>query len=210
MSEPTIIAIANACSYVNTAHRILFLDRSTGKAYLVSYDKKISMLGKINTPKELFFPTKSNIPDLNNKMKKSIKKIGGKYSTEKYNVPVYIPFHEYWIVYYPFGSIGIISKDHIIDFIIDDNTSYQAGDRSCQISELNNGDVLIVNGGDVSSCILCTINSPKVYSYDIHQRGTCYDSDCELCMEIDKDPSSMKLISGLDGTRLEKYHIDRD
>ncbi len=63
------------------------------------------------------------------------------------------------------GNILMFTNDVIITSIDDKETNYQSGDGLSCLIQLGNGDIMIVNCGDVSSCILFTVNKPDVITY---------------------------------------------
>jgi hypothetical protein len=230
MSRPHIVAIAGTTDYVLRDHRILFrggFDHG-GMGWLIDYNNKnyrseVAQESSSNkecalhieeTYSELRFDT-NDVPILNDKVLKFIKELESE--NECGSHPVYIPFHnnncERWIVYYSAGNSCIVSETEILDVCYDENTSYQSGDGCCALYNINNGDKLIVNYGDVESCILFTSGVINVYEYkNLHTEETCENTKrCKLCSAIN-NKRYMKLIHGLKNKRekLSNYQIDRD
>lgn len=65
-----------------------------------------------------------------------------------------------YIVYWDLGASMIVSNDDVFAICHDKYSDFQSGDVSCLLYILENGDRLIVNCGDVESCILFTMHDP--------------------------------------------------
>lgn len=162
-----IIALSNTHEFVYSKNQIIFYTQYPSlKYYLINY-KKDQFLNKINYDKciELYGYNDQNMDvfsDFGENVRLFVTGL-----KEKYDHYIHcIKWNKYIIIYSEYGSVGIFLDDALIDDMIPNSSIYQFGDCSCKFLELENGDSMIINDGDVSSCILFTVNSPNVSIYE--------------------------------------------
>jgi len=161
-----IIALSNAYEFVYSQNTIIFYaEYPSLKFYLVDY-KKDQFFSEIHYNKciELYGDCCQNMDVFSNfgeNIRLFVTELKKKHNS--YNSYIHcIKWNKYTIIYSEYGSTAIFLNDVMIDVMIDDDATYQFGDCSCQFLELENGDSMIINDGDVSSCILFTVNSPDI------------------------------------------------
>lgn len=216
MSNPQIIAISNTDTLINDSNRILFryhyYYKSIYKLYLVEYCentklKKIYLSGGFDLGNDECKLTLNDFPDLDENIKLYI----SEFIKKNPDYVSYINWGKYVVIYLSSGSVLVVSNNKIECELNDPECNYQNGDCSCKLFMLNNGDLLIVNDGDVCSCILLTINSPQLYVHDIvHDEDECSEyTDCNNCYicNTDQPDLTMKMLDGLDMKLVNDYKL---
>ena len=119
-------------------------------------------------------------------------------SKDKYYNGAYIwEWNNLYVLYWDSGSSAIISASEVIYYIDDVNYSYQMGDHNCYVIDLENGDFMIYNSGDVYSAIIFTKNNPQVHIYEIPNENQLYDLAYYLKHHGNKAKLSTKLLNNL-------------
>ena len=202
-TKPQVIAISSTYEILNDTHKFLFHQNidygKIHKFYTIEYDKNTEPLDDLKSYKPIDLEaterqkTLSDFPNINDDIKLYIEN----FINDK-NFTVFIEWAEHLVVYLISGSILIVTNKDIVYEHRDENTDYQFGDGSSEMFLLTNGDMLIVNEGDVSSSILFTINSPKVYVADFeHDEYECESDICFICND-DEVKLSMDIVDDLD------------
>ena len=195
---PKIIALSCAANYTHTSNKIYVqCDTYNKNCYLIDYGDNSTIIdldNRVSLDDQRHFNFNfNNLDDFDENIilfiKTFIKKYG--YNCDS-NINVtdvllnddsihYIMWNNcainklFLIIYSDSGSIAIVSNDEVITTIYDEETNYQSGDGDCDLVELDNGDILIINDGDVRSFILFTINLPNFYVYETNDHSKNFD-----------------------------------
>lgn len=168
---PQIIAISDVIHFINTPNKILLHQSNNNNYITINY--KNDQLNVILEADAYYVENENTIHNFN--ISKKVKKFIRSFADSEQ----YILWNEYLIVYNSGGSVAIVSYDEVLCTMIDKHYIYQQGDCKCYIYYLDNGDALIHNDGDISSCLLFTTHNPDVHLY---KSDTAYDYDIKLSM----------------------------
>ena len=170
MSIPTVIAISDCYEFTNTSHQLLFKpgnDHNTHH-HLIRYQDDVASMQMIKKKCEScqhpliygvdldFRPSWPLIPShIKSQLQILI------HPNRRRDMKL-IQFHHYTIWYNISGAFAVYDdKEIYIKHKSCDD--FQSGDCSSIMIKLDNGDVLIINEGEISSCLLFSIHHPKLY-----------------------------------------------
>lgn len=85
------------------------------------------------------------------------------------------------------GSCVLVENNLIVDYIEDNDTSFQMGDGDTYMISFSNGDYAILNSGDVSSFVLCTNQANCI---KIKSMKPIIDDDSNYIFDDDSDDKS--------------------
>ena len=201
---PSIIGLPGTISYVSGNGKLLFAPGFYAKTfYMIDF----------NTQNNVFVIKDTDITDFMIESSKLSNIIGKgpmlEYALQfedYYKKIILIPWYNYFILYESSGDISIITKDKVVVELEDEETSFQTGDGGSIVEELSNGDLLILNGGDVSSCVLITMKNVSVYKcvYKVECEGE-EGCKCDDCADID-NKLSLSMVEDLD-LKFDKVEI---
>lgn len=200
MENPSIVGLPDTISYVNDNGKLLFAPGFYVKTfYMIDYGEPISVIK--DTDIDDFLISSSKLSEF---VEGSMLEYATQF-VDYFKTVILIPWNTYYILYDSSGDISIIDNDKVVVELEDKETSFQKGDGESIVEELSNGDLLIRNGGDVSSCVLITMRNVQVYKckYDVGCEGE-EGCKCDDCADIDNKLS----ISMIDELNLKFDKVD--
>lgn len=200
----SVIAIADCYKFTNDSHHLLFhrgMYRRSDKLHMITYPESTKPMKVIEDKchccghylenyKVLNFEDVGRFTQINHDILKlldnNIINELNNMMEKRLNYMCLITFGDYYIWYHGSGGFAVFdTKTMYIKNPIGD-TTYQSGDCVCKLYTLDNGDLLIVNDGDVTSSLLFSMNQPTLCQMDnIHESNLECHSVCELCKELD-------------------------
>lgn len=199
----SVIAISDSCKFTNDAHHLLFLRgmyQRSDKLHMITYPQNTKAMQVIEDKchccghylinyKELHFEDISRFNEIYHPILKlldtSIIHELNSMMEKTYNYMCIIPFGDYYIWYHSSGGFLVFDTKTIYIKNPIGDTTYQSGDCLCKLYTLDNGDLLIVNDGDVTSSLLFSINQPVLCQMNNIHESSIDCLDCELCKELD-------------------------
>lgn len=201
----SVIAIADCRKFTNDSHRLLFHRGSYGRRnqlHMITYPENVKPMKVIEDKchccghylvnyKELHFEDFKRFSQMNNDILKNLNNSIidelNSMMEKRLNYMCMIAFGNYYIWYHGSGGFAVFDNETMYIKNPIGDTTYQSGDCVSKLYTLDNGDLLIVNDGDVTSSLLFSINDPALYQMNnIHESNLeCLLNDCDLCQTLE-------------------------